>query len=189
MLLALLTIPTVAGCLAFALRSDPLRRGLLLTTALFHSSCVLATWVALPAPLWSGWLLLDAIGQVFLSITSLLFLTVAVYGVSYLERERRTAHMDFTEGVAFADAPEARFTGCLLLFLAAMTLVTLSQHFGLLWVAIEGTTLASAPLIFFHRHEECRRCQHYLATREIAAEVVERRSDPWTIAEQLVGAL
>ena len=40
----------------------------------------------------------------------------------------------------------------LLLFLAAMTLVTESQHFGLLWVAIEATTLASAPLIFFHRH-------------------------------------
>jgi hydrogenase-4 component F len=33
-----------------------------------------------------------------------------------------------------------------------MTLVTVSQHFGLLWVAIEATTLASAPLIYFHRH-------------------------------------
>ena len=33
-----------------------------------------------------------------------------------------------------------------------MTLVTTSQHFGLLWVAIEGTTLASAPLIHYHRH-------------------------------------
>ena len=43
------------------------------------------------------------------------------------------------------------FTGCLLLFLASMTLVTVSQHFGLLWVGIEATTLASAPLIYFHR--------------------------------------
>ncbi len=33
-----------------------------------------------------------------------------------------------------------------------MTLVTLSQHVGLLWVAVEATTLASAPLIYFHRH-------------------------------------
>src|SRR5512139_2508349 len=32
-----------------------------------------------------------------------------------------------------------------------MTLVTMSQHFGLLWVAIEATTLASAPLIYLHR--------------------------------------
>jgi hydrogenase-4 component F len=33
-----------------------------------------------------------------------------------------------------------------------MTLVTMSQGFGLLWVAVEATTLASAPLIYFHRH-------------------------------------
>ncbi len=33
-----------------------------------------------------------------------------------------------------------------------MTLVTVSQHFGLLWVAVEATTLASCPLIYFHRH-------------------------------------
>jgi hydrogenase-4 component F len=29
----------------------------------------------------------------------------------------------------------------------------MSRHFGLLWVAIEATTLASAPLIYFHRHQ------------------------------------
>ncbi len=28
----------------------------------------------------------------------------------------------------------------------------MSQHFGLLWVAVEATTLLSAPLIYFHRH-------------------------------------
>jgi hydrogenase-4 component F len=47
---------------------------------------------------------------------------------------------------------EKVFTGTLLFFLAAMTLVAVSQHFGLLWVAVEATTLASAPLIYFHRH-------------------------------------
>src|SRR5262249_5548293 len=48
--------------------------------------------------------------------------------------------------------PEAVFTGCLLLFLATMSFVTVSHHLGLLWVAIEATTLASAPLLYFHRH-------------------------------------
>ncbi|MFA5250881.1 MAG: proton-conducting transporter membrane subunit, partial [Parachlamydiales bacterium] len=47
--------------------------------------------------------------------------------------------------------PEAVFSGCLLFFLAAMTLVLTAQHFGLLWIAMEATTLASAPLIYFHR--------------------------------------
>jgi len=32
-----------------------------------------------------------------------------------------------------------------------MTLVELSAHFGLLWVAVEATTLASAPLLYHHR--------------------------------------
>ena len=55
-------------------------------------------------------------------------------------------------GFLFTNAREATFTCCLLLFLATMSLVTLSQHFGLLWVAVEATTLSSAPLIYFHRH-------------------------------------
>jgi hydrogenase-4 component F len=33
-----------------------------------------------------------------------------------------------------------------------LNLVMVSRHLGLLWVAVEATTLASAPLIYFHRH-------------------------------------
>jgi hydrogenase-4 component F len=88
----------------------------------------------------------------FLSLTSVLFLAAAIYSVGYLRQEARTAHSDSEEGFLFANAPEASFTSCLLFFLAAMTLVTCSQRFGLLWVAIEATTLTSAPLIYFHRH-------------------------------------
>lgn len=152
MLLALVLLPTVTGLLAFVLRADGLRRALLVFTAVLHMALVVTTWVALPPPVLDGWLLLDALGRIFLSITSVLFLAAAVYGLPYLRHERHTTHTDFEEGFLFADAPEARFTGCLLLFLTAMTLVTVSQHLSLLWVAIEATTLASAPLIFFHRH-------------------------------------
>jgi hydrogenase-4 component F len=56
------------------------------------------------------------------------------------------------EGTLFSNVPERLFVACMLAFLAAMTLVTLSQHFALLWVAVEATTLFSAPLIYFHRH-------------------------------------
>ena len=43
------------------------------------------------------------------------------------------------------------FCACLLAFLGMMTLVTWSHHLGLMWVAIEATTLATAPLIYFNR--------------------------------------
>src|SRR5213075_2124864 len=81
-----------------------------------------------------------------------LFLAAAVHGIAYLREEGHGERKDVEEGFLFDNAPEATFTACLLLFLAAMTLVTVSQGFGLLWVAVEATTLASAPLIYFHRH-------------------------------------
>jgi hydrogenase-4 component F len=39
----------------------------------------------------------------------------------------------------------------MLLFLSTMTMVTLSDHIMVMWIAIEATTLASAPLIYTHR--------------------------------------
>jgi hydrogenase-4 component F len=41
-----------------------------------------------------------------------------------------------------------------LAFLTTMTLVETTQHLALLWVGVEATTLASAPLIYFYRRKE-----------------------------------
>jgi hydrogenase-4 component F len=153
-ILALLFIPVFAGAAAFSLRADRLRRGLLLGTALAHTGLTLTAWSRPPAPAFSAWLALDAPGLLFLSITSVLFLAAAFYGVGYLQREAVARRDDDeAEPSFFSNAPEAVFTGCVLLFLATMTLVSVAQHFGLLWVAVEATTLASAPLIYFHRHQ------------------------------------
>ena len=152
MLLALLLIPTLAAIVAYGVTNDAVRRLMLVTAVAAHASVVAATWATPPASLFGGWLRLDALGRLFLSITAALSLPAAVYSVGYLQRESRGVRRDFEEGLWFANAPEATFTSCLLLFLAAMTLVTISHRFGLLWVAIESTTLASAPLIYFHRH-------------------------------------
>ncbi len=153
MILALLFVPTVAGAAAFFLRADRPRRALLVATAAVHAALTGAV-VAKPAlaePI-EGWLVLDGAGLLFLAITSALFLAASVYGVGYLARESKGRREDFEEGMLFDNVPEAVFTGCLLVFLATMTLVTVSQHLGLLWVGIEATTLFSAPLIYFHRH-------------------------------------
>src|SRR5207249_6061859 len=50
-----------------------------------------------------------------------------------------------------ADRNNRIFCANLLVVLAMMTLVTLSHHLGLMWVAMEATTLASAPLLYFNR--------------------------------------
>ena len=147
-----LSVGSVVGLVAYFVRANAPRRMLLVLAGVAHATLTGATWVAEPAPWWGGWLGLDGLGRLFLSITSVLFLAAAVYAAAYLRREMPGGREDFEEGFLFDNAPEATFTACLLLFLAAMTLVTTSQAFGLLWIAVEATTLASAPLIYFHRH-------------------------------------
>ncbi|MDX9753076.1 MAG: proton-conducting transporter membrane subunit [bacterium] len=152
MISLLVLLPLVLGLLTMASRHHRAHRGLLLLSALAHNALTLFFFFTPPSPALEGWLALDALGLLFLSITSFLFLMATVYAIGYLKREEQYPHQDFEEGFWFNSAPEAIFAGCLQIFLAAMSLVTISRHFGLLWVAMEATTLASAPLIYYHRH-------------------------------------
>jgi hydrogenase-4 component F len=139
MLIVLYLMPLLAGGVAFVLRSNAQRLAVLLMTALVHFLLVTRCWLKVPTPTSSGWLALDALGLLFLSLVSVLFLCAALYAAGYLRQEDHGSNRVFI--------------GCLLAFLSAMTLVTLSHHLALLWVAIEATTLASAPLIYFHHSQ------------------------------------
>ncbi len=152
MLRELVMLPAGAGLMAFFVRSHGWRRGLLVAAAVAHLGLTVRAWVAPPA-VGGFWLGLDPLGLLFLTIVSVLFMACAVYAVGYLGREdHQQEKADLEEGLLFSNQPEAVFTGCMLLFLSMMSLVCLSRHLGLLWVAIEATTLTSAPLIYYHRH-------------------------------------
>ncbi len=153
MIWALILIPATCGILAFLLTSDRLRRTLLVTAALAHFALVLAVWqMTLPFSAASGWMTIDAVSLLFLSICSGLFLAASLYAIGDLKRSPKVPIRDYLEGFQFGNRPEGIFIACLLLFLAAMTAVIVSSHMGILWVAVEATTLASAPLIYYHRH-------------------------------------
>jgi hydrogenase-4 component F len=153
MIWALLLVPALSGLVAFFLRSDGLRRTLLVLATAAHSALVITAWLTAPeCSAMGGWLALDSAGVLFLGITSALFLAGALYAIGYLSEEGQHHRTDIEEGFLFKNYPEATFTGCLLLFLSTMTLVAVAQHVGLLWVGVEATTLATAPLIYFHRH-------------------------------------
>jgi hydrogenase-4 component F len=151
MLWLLVAVPLIAGMLAFAIPWNWLRRILFVATAVIHAGLMAASLVQTPAPMLDGWIALDATAALFLAITSFIFLVTAFYAVGYLAREGARSPERSGDELPFVNYPEATFTGCCLLFLAAMTLVIVSQHWGLMWVAVEATTLASAPLIYFHR--------------------------------------
>ncbi len=141
MLLALCLLPAAAGLVSFLLRSARALRWALLFIATVHIALVALVWMTPPAPECGGWLILDHAGKTILTITSIIFFACSFYCFDYLRREK----------ALHEDASQSRFVGCILLFFAAMNLVCLVQNLGLLWVAIEATTLASAPLIYFHR--------------------------------------
>src|SRR3990172_232701 len=138
MIEALIAIPIVAAAIAFLCPSDRLRPWLLPPPGLVHpgglGSCVYAGQPAAPRM----WLGLDALGTLLLGLVSVLFLICALYAPRYLALR--------------AERPNRIFCTCYLLFLATASLVLLSQHLGLLWVAVEALTLATAPLVYFNRN-------------------------------------
>ncbi|MFH1153067.1 MAG: proton-conducting transporter membrane subunit [Pseudomonadota bacterium] len=152
MLWFLLMVPTLAGLVCFVQRSSSHCRIILCAVAFLHCMFVLVCWVQAPISLTSDWLGLDDTGLVFLTMVSLLFMATSVYTFGYLKSEDTGSRKDLEENIWFRNSKDSVFTGCMLLFLATMTLVTVSRHLGLMWVAIEATTLSSAPLIYYHRH-------------------------------------
>jgi hydrogenase-4 component F len=138
MLIFFILVPLLLGALAFAWPDGRRRPMVLLAGGLIHLGYVVALWLEPPRPALEGYLVLDPVGQVALTVTSILFLACAVYAQGYLRRR--------------GDRDNRVFVAGLLVLLAALTTVGLSQHLGLLWVAIELTTLATAPLIYFNRN-------------------------------------
>ncbi len=146
MIAGVILVPIIFGILTFIIPYQKVRRWLLVVSAGLHLAMVIHLFLHPAQPMLGGWLALDALGLLFLAIVSLLFFVSSLYGFSYLTNAASAAEDEKTRR-----DPERLFIACLLFFLATMSLVTVAHHFGLLWVAIEATTLASAPLIFFHR--------------------------------------
>ena len=145
-------LPLAGAAVAYLSPSRAVRLAMLPGVAVLHAVLVLLVAVREPEPILNGWMHVDSTGLVFLGIASALFFFASLYAVGYLKREDPAPRADYVEGIIFANAPESVFVACMLLFLASMTLVTMSQNLGMFWVGMEATTLVSAPLISFHRH-------------------------------------
>jgi hydrogenase-4 component F len=128
--------PLITGVIAFFLKGTA-ARPLLVFTAAVHLLISLLIWRFRPAAAFADFFMITPEGLVSRMVISLLFCMIAIYTMGYLKKSTIRS--------------EPVFIGCLLLFLATMTMVTLSDHIMVMWIAIEATTLASAPLIYTHR--------------------------------------
>jgi hydrogenase-4 component F len=91
-----------------------------------------------------GWLQADALSALVACIASGLGLLCAIYGVHYMAVVAREERED-------ARWAPGRYEALYLGLVACMLLAALANNLGLLWIAIEGGTLASALLVGYYR--------------------------------------
>ena len=138
MLAALILLPLVMALLAPLLPSDRLRSWLLPTTGVAHLLLTLLLCAAAPPLAPGAWIGLDALARLVLLVTSALFFGVSCYAVEYLELR--------------SDRGNRQLVPSMLVFLGAVSLAVAARHLGVLWFAVEATTLASAPSIYYNRN-------------------------------------
>jgi len=87
-------------------------------------------------------LYVDHLSAVFLVIVAVLTFTSILVSISYMEKEVVHGHITFKM--------LRRYYGLLHLFVFTMIGVLVVENLGLMWVAVEATTLASALLVAFN---------------------------------------
>ena len=147
-LLTLILIPFAGAAVIALLRNHPkaVRSTLFLTAlALLYGMIVLDCDPNVTnCTILFDYLQTDLYSKVVATVTSVLFFCSALYGCFWLPLAReheKDAMKDYV------------FAMILCAFVSMMTLAAFSANFGILWVAVEATTLASAPLIRFHRSQ------------------------------------
>jgi hydrogenase-4 component F len=100
---------------------------------------LLAGLVRSAAPMAAGdWVGLDPLGTLLLCYLAIFFFCCACYAPAYLRLR--------------SERPNRIFCTMMLVFFAMMNLFGISQHVGLMWIAIEATTLSTGPLLYFNRN-------------------------------------
>jgi len=139
LLIALILLPLLLAVAAFITPSERTRPWMVPVGAVVELALVvlLLRQPGDPAA-FGGWVVLDKLGRIMLPLVCILFTACAFYVPAYLRLR--------------PERPNRVFTAMLLTFLSMMVLITISHHMGLMWVAIEACTLATAPLLYFNHN-------------------------------------
>jgi len=138
MLYALVLLPLLGASCTWIISDNRLRPLVLPVIATIHIVLTALLLGNAPPASPGGWIWLDPLGKIVLLCISLLFAVCAFYAVGYLSYRRERSNRVLCMG--------------LLVCLSAMGMVTMTQHLGLLWVALETTTVSMAPLIYFNHN-------------------------------------
>lgn len=135
-----IAIPAALGLVLWRERRLAVHLASLIAVTFLHATGTALLWVGGHETGLEPILGVDSTGLLFLSVTSVLFFLTSLYTAPYLLR-----------GTHDPQTSPHRFVPCVLWFLSALTLVATTWNLAILWVAVEATTLATAPLVYFYR--------------------------------------
>ena len=146
-LLALPLIPFAAGIFSLVARTRRAMEvanlaafGITFALALAGAGEVLRSG---PVSMFGGFLYADHLSALVCLLTASVALVCSAYAIGYLREDERSGAFE-EEGVR---SQLRKYYSLTPLFVSAMLLVTLANNLGVMWVAIEGTTLASVFLV------------------------------------------
>jgi hydrogenase-4 component F len=140
-------VPTVTALLMFTTRDRRILSAIDVggSAILFALTLVLAREVAAEGPRALGVLRVDDLGLVFLLLLVVLTLAVSIYTVGWLEQAVAVGNMRAESLRSYFALVHA--------FVATMVVTVLADNLGVLWIAMEGTTITSAVLVGYHGHQ------------------------------------
>jgi hydrogenase-4 component F len=152
----LLIVPLIAAPLAFYLRRRPKLEAV--NVAAFGVELCLAAVLAArvlrngPVSLWRGILYADALSALVVLLSAFVAVVCSIYAVGYFRHDENNGVLQEAEKVGgrlSIDKLREYYT-LTPLMVFSMILVALANNLGILWVAVEGTTLVSVFLVMFY---------------------------------------
>ncbi len=149
LLMLLVLIPLLTGLLCWPIRQRILLERINLLA--FAIIATLAVWLGAEVlargtvEAFDGFLRVDALSALVVGLTAFVALASGIYAVGYLRAEERAGKINARL--------LHRYYVLSPIFVATMMAVPLLNNLGLLWVAIESTTLASVLLVRFYNQK------------------------------------
>src|SRR5229473_1899696 len=154
LLTAILAVPLAAAGLSFAARKRPAMEAANLGA--FGALLVLA--VALVVRIlrtgsissWNGFLHADSLSALVVLLTAFVSLICSIYAIGYFRDDER--NQVFEEDIlgAVTISKLRKYYSLTPLFIFSMLVVALADNLGVMWVALEATTLTSVFLVTFY---------------------------------------
>lgn len=154
LLFAILAIPLLAAAAAFAARRRAVMELINVVAAIvmFVLGIILASqvlrWGTISA--WDSLLYADALSALVMLLIGFVNVACAVYAIGYFrDDERNQTFFDDVSG-STALAKFRKYYTLTPLFVFSMASVVLANNLGIMWVALEGTTLTTIFLVTFY---------------------------------------